>query len=302
MSYTEKLKGVIPPMVTPVISGTEEIDEEGVKKIVEHLIAGGVDGIFALGTCGEFACFDNDTKKRYLELLLQQVAGRVPVYVGITDTSTERSIAFYRQIADLPFDFIVASPPFYYVYKQEQIKDYYRRLADTVRVPLLIYNIPQMTKNDVELATVWQLSEHPNIMGIKDSSTDFVKFQEMVNTIQSDNFKVLQGAESLSAASLLIGADGIIPGLANIIPHWFVGIYEAVQKGDFKKARDLQARVNRLSGIFQYDSWLSGLKLALEVLGLCSSVPCHPYPVLQGEARQAVEKLVKDLLEGKGVK
>ncbi|MEY4431965.1 MAG: hypothetical protein RLZZ44_95, partial [Bacteroidota bacterium] len=166
------VRGIIPPMVTPLLSDNVSLDSNGVKQLVEHLIAGRVHGIFILGTTGESTSLSYATRKQLIVETCKIVNNRIPVFVGITDTSIEESV----QLADVAKSSgaaaVVAAPPYYYGLGQEELFQYYWKLADQLSLPLFLYNMPSHTKINIDVKTVVRLSEHSNIIGLKDSSAN----------------------------------------------------------------------------------------------------------------------------------
>jgi dihydrodipicolinate synthase/N-acetylneuraminate lyase len=296
LNSIELLKGVIPPIVTPLKDNTERIDKESMGKIVESLIKNGVHGIFALGSCGEYTGFDKNRKEEIVDFLTEIINKRVPLLVGITETSTNKVLQLYSKLKSYKPDFLVLSPPFYYYYSPSQIEQYYQTIADKVEIPIVVYNIPHLTKNDIDIKTLSLISQHPNIVGIKDSSGDFVKFQDTLYLFKSDKFKVFQGIEKLSLVSLLIGADGLVPGLANLIPKSFCDLYDISKKR--KNCYDaviIQKMINKLASIYEFDPWIGGLKQAMEFLDLCKNIPCLPYLPVNEESKNSILEIIKTI-------
>ncbi len=284
-------------MVTPFVPGdNDEIDLKGTKKVVEYLINGGIDGIFALGTCGEFAAIDNRTKRIFLEVVQEAIEDRIPLFVGITETSTERCLRFYREIAGIKPLCVVVSSPFYYLYSQNEIVSFFLRIADSVDVPLILYDIPQFVKNNISLEILETLVQHPNIVGLKDSSGNFSRFQEIITLFQEEGFKVFQGIENLSAVSLMAGASGLVPGLANVAPSWFSDMWNMAGKKKWEEIFAIQKKVNQLASVFDYQPWIGGLKQALEVLGKCSGKPHHPLKQLDSSDKNSISQLLRSLI------
>src|SRR5690606_15059158 len=171
--------GIIPPMVTPLLSDNLSLDLKGVNNLLEHLIAGGVHGVFVLGTTGESTSLSYKTRIQLINESCKIVNGRIPVFVGITDTSIEESLHLASIAKKAGASYVVAAPPYYYGLGQEELFKYYWKLADSLPLPLFLYNMPSHTKINIEPKTVARLSEHPNIVGLKDSSANTVYFQNL---------------------------------------------------------------------------------------------------------------------------
>ena len=165
----KKLNGVIPPMVTPLLADGS-LDVRGAERLVEHILAGGVHGLFLLGTTGEAPDLPYEIRRELIERVCRQVNGRVPVLVGITDTIFAESLRFAEFAKTCGASALVAAPPYYFAAGQPELVDYYTRLADAVPLPLYLYNMPSQVKVMIEVKTVVELAKHPNIVGLKDSS------------------------------------------------------------------------------------------------------------------------------------
>ena len=173
------LCGIIPPMVTPLLDD-DTIDHAGLERLVEHLLAGGVHGLFNLGTTGEGPSLSHALRCQLIETTMAQVAGRVPVLVGITDTSFVESVELADFAADVGSQAVVASTPYYFATAQPELLEYLEQLVKAVSLPLVLYNMPQLTKVSFEPDTVRQALQWENVIGIKDSSGDMKYFNRLV--------------------------------------------------------------------------------------------------------------------------
>lgn len=211
-----RLKGLIPPMVTPLIDNNT-LDRDGTVRLVEHMIAGGVHGIFILGTTGEAQSLAYHLRYELTELVCSAVAGRVPVLVGVTDTSLEESLRLAHKAAECGAAAVVAAPPYYFAPSQTELTMYYKALADALPLPLCLYNMPVHVKVSLEPATVKELAGHPNIIGLKDSSSNMVYFQTLLYELSDrPDFALFMGPEQLTAESVMLGAAGGVNGGANV--------------------------------------------------------------------------------------
>ena len=276
-NLVQRLKGVICPVATPLRSD-ETLDSAGLRRLLQFLREGGVHGVFVLGTTGELATLLDSVRRQVVEVTLDEVGGRLPVLAGVGEAGTGRAVQLAREWRRLGVDGLVACSPYYFQYNsQEELIHHFTRIAEAVDLPLILYNIPQTTHRMIEFDTVVKLRECRNIIGIKDSSGDFTYFQRLLMRFRHDpSFLVFQGAELLSGVSVLYGADGIVPGLGNVAPGLAVQLYAAASSGDVETVFRLQERFNNLARIYQYGSWLAGLKAALEVLGICGGQVSSP--------------------------
>ena len=195
------IKGIIPPMITP-LKGNDELDREGAVRLTEHILAGGVHALFLLGTTGEAQSLTYRLRYEFVELVCKQVAGRVPVLVGVTDTSLDESVKLAAHAAACGAVGVVAAAPYYFAPSQQELIEYYTALADALPLPLYLYNMPSHVKVFLEPATVKTLADHPNIVGLKDSSANMTYFQTLLYYLgDRDDFSLYIGPEELTGES-----------------------------------------------------------------------------------------------------
>ena len=239
---------VICPIVT-LLDDREELDVPSFRRLIEHLLPF-VDGLFVLGSSGEFATLRSRVKSQAVRELVGCVGGRVPVYAGIGDTGTARALDNLAEYVELGVDAVVACAPYYFAAPdQAALARHFTDIADRSTVPVVLYNIPQYTGNSLEPATLQDLAQHPSIAGLKDSSADLILFQKFL-AARGPNFRVFQGSEYLGAASLWLGADGIVSSLVNVAPELFRRLAAAVHAGDRDLALELQRQVTAAGRVF----------------------------------------------------
>ena len=285
MTQSTVFNGIIPPMITP-LKAYFSLDINPTERLIEYLIEGGVHGIFILGTTGEFAGLSSAVKRELIQITCQQVKGRVPILVGVTDCSFTESIELAAIAHRSGAEAVVAAPPFYMNIEQEELINYYQKLADIVELPLFLYDMPSHVKINIEVETAVTLSKHPNIIGIKDSSGKIENFQALCEAFrQQPEFKIFVGPEEILAETLLIGGNGGVTGGANLFPELYVALYEAFQKKEYDAVKKFQETIlffsNKLyqHGTYQ-SSYLKGLKTAMSLEGLCEdnfALPLFPH-------------------------
>lgn len=296
----EKLHGIIPPMITP-LRGDDVIDEEGTARLTEHMIAGGVHGVFLLGTTGEAQSLSYKCRYDFVDFVCRQVAGRVPVIVGITDTSMDESIKLAEHALRCGAVAVVSAPPYYFAPSQQELVEYYTALADALPLPLYLYNMPSHVKVFFEPKTVVTLASHPNIVGLKDSSANMTYFQTLLYLLRDNpDFALFVGPEELTGECVLMGADGGVNGGANIFPELYVGMYDAARAHDMERVRELQRRIMQISTsiytVGKYgSSYLKGVKCALSILGICDDYLSYPYRKFRTEERARIRAALIDL-------
>ena len=274
MSFPKPFRGIIPPMITPLLPDFS-LDEKSLPLVIEHMISGGVHGIFILGTTGEFASLSYAVKKNLIQKTCEIVSNRIPVLVGITDCSFQESLNLASIATKSGADIVVATTPFYMNVGQDELVNYFSKLADDVDLPLYLYNMPSHTGITLELESVAALAEHPNIIGIKDSSGDQVYFESLCDRFREDpEFTVLVGPEEILVETMNMGGHGGVTGGANLFPELYVKLFEAIEYQDKEKMQRLNDAVQFLSknlyshGTYQ-SNYLKGLKASMSFEGLC---------------------------------
>jgi 2-dehydro-3-deoxy-D-pentonate aldolase len=267
------LSGIVPPMITP-LTGPDQLDLAGLERLIEHILAGGVHGLFVLGTSGEAPNLSNRLKRELIERTCRQVKGRVPVIVGITDTSLIEAQNLARHAAEAGACAVVTSTPYYFPLHQSELSRYVERLLPALALPLFLYNIPQVTRSQFGIDLVRRFMDQEKIVGVKDSSGDLNAFKLFADLrLGRPEYSVLVGPEHLLAESLRLGGCGGINGGANFHPRLFVGLYEAVTRGDSSEANRLQAELETLGEIYSVGSgstaFIKGMKCACSLLGIC---------------------------------
>ncbi len=297
---TPKLRGIIPPMITP-LNANDELDREGTVRLTEHILAGGVHALFLLGTTGEAQSLTYRLRYEFVELVCSQVSGRVPVLVGVTDTSFDESLKLASHAAACGAVGVVAAPPYYFAPAQQELVEYYTALADKMPLPLYLYNMPSHVKVFLDPATVNILADHPNIVGLKDSSANMTYFQTLLYLLgERDDFSLYVGPEELTGECVLMGADGGVNGGANIFPELYVSMYDAACAHDVLRLRALQRRVMQISTsiytVGKYgSSYLKGVKCALSLLGVCNDYLSYPYRKFRAEERIRIRQALEAL-------
>lgn len=298
-SLIQPLRGVIPPMITP-LADENSLDLPGLKNLIEHILAGGVHGLFLLGTTGEGPSLSSKLKCEMVKNSCKIIAGRVPVLVGITDTSFAESIQMAEHAASYGADAVVLAPPYYFPAGQAELLEYFEHLAPKLPLPLFLYNMPSMTKVSIEVETLRKASNIENIVGFKDSSGNMIKYHEYLKAMQDKpEFSMLIGPEELLGESILFGGHGGIAGGANIKPRLFVDIYEAAVAGDLQQIKKLQKEIFTLRELYsfgQYSStFIKGVKCSLNCMGICSEFIAEPFRSFRDTERSKIKTLLREM-------
>ena len=276
------LKGIIPPLVTP-LSDRDTLDISGLERLVERLIAGGVSGLFVLGTTGEGPSLSYRLRREVIATACRIAAGRVPVLAGITDTSFTESITLAQYAADAGCHSAVLAPPYYFPAGQPEMREYLEDLVRELPLPLFLYNMPGLTKVNFEADTIRAAMQWEKVIGIKDSSCDMIYFHKLLRLCRERaDWSLLVGPEELTAEAVLLGAHGGVNGGANVDPALYVNLYQAAAAQDLSRVRTLHARVmdlaSRLYTVGQHKSAIiKGIKCALSHLGVCDDAMAEPF-------------------------
>ena len=274
--------GIIPPMVTP-LKDWDTLDNQGIEKLINHILKGGVHGLFVLGTTGEAPSLSHQLRKEVIKRTLDQVGTKVPVLVGITDTSFIETINIAEFAAEAGASAVVLAPPYYFPAGQFELIEYIEHLEQRLPLPLFLYNMPSHTKMIFEPETVKKASELPGVIGLKDSSGNMVYFHQLQQLFNDqDDFKLFVGPEELLGETLVLGGHGGVCGGANLIPELYVSMYETSIGGDLKKMGELHERIMQVSSsiysVGKYkSSYLKGLKCALSIMDLCNDFMAEPF-------------------------
>ncbi len=288
------LSGIIPPLVTPLLDN-DTLDVDGLERLIEHTISGGVHGIFILGTTGEFASLSYKLRKEVTERTCQLVNGRIPVLVGVTDSAFSESLNLAKIAANFGADAVVLAPPFYFAASQPEMLEYLQHIMAHMPLPLFLYNMPTHTKVMLTPATVKAAAGIPGIIGMKDSSSDLAYFKQVQFALKDrKDFTFMVGPEEFMAEFVLTGGHGGVNGGANMFPKLYVDLYKAAINHDFDEIQLLQQKVMQISStIYKVgnhgSSYLKGLKCALSIMGICSDFMAEPFHRFNQPERKKIE-------------
>jgi 4-hydroxy-tetrahydrodipicolinate synthase len=297
------LRGIIPPVVTP-LTEAGDLDKAALSQLVERVVAGGVHGLFLLGTTGEFCSLGSETLRSVIDEGCAATAGRVPVIVNVSDTSLEESVKLARYAARAGAAAVAICPPFYYPVTQDDLARYAEKFSQRVELPVFLYNIPQNASLEFAMETVHRLSETPNVIGLKNSNgnLDYVAAANRVKA-HRPSFSLLVGNEEIMMSAIDTGADGSVCGGANLFPRLYVKLYQALIDGRRSEAGRLQESIVRITETIYTvgpasTSYLRGLKGALAELGVCSASLAEPLQAFdRGEQEELRARLLRLLPE-----
>lgn len=293
------LKGIIPPIVTPLISNTE-LDSAGLKNLINHILNGGVHGIFALGTTGEATNLSYKLRKEFLNRVCDYTKGKVPVVAGITDTCFEGSLEIADAAKNAGVDALVISTPYYLPISQSEFVIYLEELVPQLPLPFMMYNMPSCTKMHMSINTVKKAKELGAI-GIKDSSGNLPYLLALAEEFKSSpEFAVIAGSEIFLPETIIAGGHGAVAGGANLFPSVFVELYEASLEKDFEKIDLLKNKLLLIEGkiynVGAYSSkYIKTIKSALAAMGICNDYVAYPFRKFHDAKRQQIQLNLKEM-------
>lgn len=301
MSSNVPFSGVVPPVVTPD-TPDHQLDVVSFERSINRLIEAGVDGLFFLGSSGEVVFATDERRDQIVREAVRIVDHRVPVLVGIIDTQTERVLEHGRRALALGADALVATAPFYALGGPADVEEHFRILHQELDAPLFAYDIPVCVHTKLPWKMLARLGAEGVLAGVKDSSGDDVSFRYLVQENEKNGhpLTLLTGHEIVVDGALLSGADGSVPGLANVEPEGYVRMWKAAQEGNWAEVKREQDRLNEISHIFDvttgvqgYGAGVGAFKCALNLMGIFDSdqMP-RPVKPLDGQNREAIKQVL----------
>jgi 4-hydroxy-tetrahydrodipicolinate synthase len=302
MTLPVPLTGVVPPVCTP-LTPEREVDVPSLLRLVDHLVEGGVHGLFVLGSTSEAAFLTDRQRRQVVEAVVGHIGAQLPVLAGAIDMTTPRVLDHVRAVTAAGAGAVVVTAPFYARTHPSEIVHHYRRIAAVSPVPVIAYDIPSAVHTKLPADVVLGLAADRVLAGLKDSSGDLAAFRDIVTGARSHpGFSVLTGSELIVDSALALGADGAVPGLANVDPHGYVRLYRQCRAADWEGARAEQDRLCALFGLVhagdptrmgRSSSALGAFKAALHLRGVIACpITAEPQVPLSGEE---VEKVAKFL-------
>jgi len=287
-----EIRGIIPAMVTP-FNADESINTDALRQLTDYLLAGGVHGLFPTGSQGEFWALAPGERQRIWDIVVETTAGRVPVYAGTGGVTTREVVALNRLAEHAGVSVVSVITPFFITPTDAELYGHYATIADATSLPVILYSNPGRTGGvNLSVDLVARLAEHPNIVGIKDSSGDLSQTLAYIEAT-GDDFAVLLGRDTLIYAGLLHGAKGSITATANAAPELVVAIYEAFARGDLDGSLAAQKRLAPLRQAFGLGTFPVVVKEALTLLGIDAGPARAPVgPMAPAQRQKLVDILV----------
>lgn len=288
---TQQLRGVLTALAIP-FAADGELDETTLRAVVDRSIDGGVHGVVACGSTGEFTALSSDERRRVVEIVVDQTGGRVPVIAQTGATSTAEAIRLSRHAQSVGADIVMTIAPYYEPLTIAETTDYLRTVAGSVDIPVMLYNIPMATGLDLTPDVVGALArEVENIKYVKNTTIDMAQSAQLIHH-HGDVISTFVGWDSLLLASLAEGAAGVMAGTANIVPAELVAVWDAFEAGDFDRARDAWNRVYPVIDAIMAQPFVPAVKAVLGAVGLPVGPPRAPIAALDAETTAAIADLV----------
>ena len=290
----DSLHGVYPAIVTP-FTADDRMDEAALAKVTDYVIQGGVHAIMSTGGTGEFPHLDRQERKRATEIIVCQAGGRVPIVAGTAAASTREVVHLSQDAQEVGASAVILTPPFYFQLPASSLVEHFRLVAKELDIPVVVYNNPLYTGNNLSPQDIAALSDHPRIIGCKQSNADMGQLVEVLRLAPA-TFSVNTGIDSQFYPALCVGARGIFSTAASVIPRQMVEIYRLTLNGEHEAARVLHMKVQVLNRFLEYDpGYVAPCKEALEMLGIRVGSPRSPMPGLTDGERAGVRAALKEL-------
>lgn len=293
-----KLQGRIPAIPTP-LTDDECVHEQQLRGIVEHLLARGVHGFWTNGGFGGYAHLRDQEQIRAVEIVVDQVKGRVPVLAGITDNSATLAIERAVQMKEVGADYLFLSTPSYDMWNNQTLISFFREIAQNVGLPLLIYNNPWSTHIAMDTEVIFALGRESNIIGIKDSSENPYQLVSLVDHFRSSDFTLLVGTMPLGCYALQIGFDGVVDPTDVLYIEMGVAMFDAARAGNWQKAIEWQNKIDELGRVLMnLGDYRGAVETCLIMLGLCDKISPRPFGPIRDPEKL---KLLKEMLISAGL-
>ncbi len=290
-----KIEGIIPPHVTP-FTENGEIDEVALRRLVHFWLDNGSKGLMSCGSTGEAPYMTRNERKRVIEIVVNEVNGKVPVIVGTGAPSTRETIRFTQDAEDVEVDAVIVVTPYYFKPNRRELVEHYRTLINAVEVPIILYNVPKFTGYNLDPSIVVELvEEYSQIIAIKDSSSSIGQIIDIIRQV-GDKINVLAGTGDLILPTLLMGGKGGIVAVANVAPYLCSSIFTYYEKDQLEKAKEAQMKVLHLNNtLMKKYSPISSIKEAMNQLGQPAGYPRRPFLPLTETAQEEIMEALRIL-------
>ena len=293
-----KVKGIIPPIITP-LNEKEEVDEGAFRKLLNHCYEVGIHGIFVAGTNGECMALTQKERNRAIQITLDEVGSKMPVMAGVMDTSTKRVVENVKALEQMGGEIAVVTPAFYWKTPSDaEVIRHFEEVAKNTKISVFAYNIPPFTGSNLSNKAIFEIAKIDNVIGYKDSAANMVQFQQCLYHFKNTDFKLFMGNVDLVAMSLLMGAVGFVPTMAPVFYDLYLKLYNAAIGGDMEKTLKINetfVKSCKLGGMAK--SSIAANKYAISLLGLCDARVAQPMEQVTQEEKHKITAFVKEILE-----
>lgn len=296
MITSDTLRGVIPAIPTPFSADGSAIDEDALRRVVGHVVDGGVHGIMTTGGTGEFPHLSREERRRVNEITVETAAGAAPVYAGTAACSTKEAIELALDAESVGADAAILTPPFYFGIPEESLHGHFVDVANASGLPIVVYNNPLYTGNDLSPTLIAELMAVEGVIGLKQSNDDLGQLVEAMRLAEGTGRSLCTGIDSQFYAALCVGSVGIFSTAASIVPAQIVSLYDLAQAGDHAGALEQHHRLQPLNRFLEYDpGYVSPAKEALSMLGIDCGPVRRPLPDFPAEERPALQQALAGL-------
>lgn len=296
----KKFKGIFPPVPT-IVDDNGDLDKIGMSNLLDHVIRSGANGMLILGSGGEFCHMTPELRREVAEFSVSYVNHRIPVMIGISSPSTKETIAYGNHAATIGADAVLVVNPYYALLNNDAIYNHYKIIGENVNLPVLLYNFPALTGQDIGIDNITRLAKDvPNIIGLKDTIDNISHTREVINQVHSfrSDFIIFSGFDEYMLDTLILGGHGGIPATFNFAPQITKGIYEAFINKDYETAFYLQRKLAKLMPIYSIESPFFGvIKQAIKLSGVdISTNVLLPVTELSEKKKEKIEQLLNNLI------
>ncbi len=282
---SKEIKGIIPPVIT-CFDQDGNFDEQAQREVIRFLLPH-VNGFYPTGTYGSGPIMTNEERKQVAEVIIDEINGQVPVIMHVGACNTALAVDLARHAEAAGADAVASIPPWYYKYPEADLLNYFRALMQAVKIPVFVYNNPELSGNPLTPAMIKTLAAE-GLAGYKDSKFDIVNFYQFLDAVSDPNFIPIVGTEAIAAAAVEAGAKGVVSGLANVWPELMQEFWQILQLNDGRKAAEMQMKVNRARSIIKMGPTLVTCYEVLKMRGVNAGYPRLPYSLLPDDLRAKV--------------
>jgi len=293
-----KLKGTIVAMITP-FNSEDEVDQAGMRENINYLIDRGVEGVLAAGTTGESATITHVEQRKMMDILVDEVSGRVKAVAGAGSNSSKESLSLVKYAENAGADAALVITPYYNKPQQHGLYEHYKMLTETTDIPIIVYNVPSRTGTDIDVATIGKVSQLDNVIGIKEANPDLDKVSQIQKKLEElgnrDDFSVISGNDNLTLPMISMGGTGVISVVANVDPERMSQMVRSALEGDYVNALKLHDELYDLMKVLFIESNPVPAKEALNMMGRPAGHVRMPLAPLKEESKEELQKVLKDL-------